>query len=281
MRTVLRSIARRALSTDMRVGIAERVDRVRLSRVARHALDTASLLRADRVELSAIFHDDAITRAWEQDCRDVIGRWPFATGVGSVNRGVCRAIYYLVAALKPEGVIEIGTRVAGSSVFIAAALRSHCSSSATLATVDIIDTNAPTGPWSHTVELDKPPIRYIADFGLADRVDFVVRPALDYLAAATAADLIFLDGSHAPHDVYRELAGAVKAMRPNGAILLHDYYPAARPLFENSRPLTGPYRAVLRYRREGAAIRVVPFGQLPWPTRPGERRSSLALLLAQ
>jgi hypothetical protein len=64
-------------------------------------------------------------------------------------------------------------------------------------------------------------------------------------------------------------------------ILLHDYYPDGKPLFENGSIVMGPYRAIERYRREGAKNKVIPIGELPWPTRrEGEKGfSSLALLL--
>jgi predicted O-methyltransferase YrrM len=278
---IARVIAKRVLSPSMHHHLADIVGTAMLSRVPRQELDTSALRRANTIHLSAVFRDEQIARAWDEDFASIFNRWHSGTGAGSVNRGDCRAIYYLVAALKPKKVIEIGTNVAGSSVFIAAAQRSHCGPGSKLTTVDIVDVNTPSGPWSRT-DMKQPPAASIADFGLAERVEFVVQPALDFLGSARDADLIFLDGSHAHNDVYRELARATKALAKGGVILLHDYYPAGRPFFEGSRALKGPFRAVERYRSEGAPIRVVPFGELPWQTRKGEDGSfsSLALFLA-
>ena len=277
---LLKPIARIA-GRPLRLLAADVADRIALSRMAPRPLATAALRRAEAIDLPAIFADAAIARAWDRDHARIFSRWPFVAAAGSVNRGDCRAIYCLVAALKPERVVEIGTKVAGSSLFIAAALQSHGGPGARLTTVDIADVNAPGGPWSDTAELTKPPIAYAQAFGLAERIDFVTRPALDYLASAPAADLVFLDGSHQSRDVYCELSLATATLRAGGAILLHDYYPGGRRLFRSTPPLTGPYRAVERYRREGARFVLVPFGELPWPTRPdeGSRRSSLALML--
>lgn len=283
MHGAVRSIARRVLPPQLKHQVADVVGRAMLSRVPVQNLDAGRLRRSGTIDLGAIFHDEAVSEAWERDVAAVFSTWPSGTGSGSVNRGDCRAIYYLVAALKPKTVVEIGTNVAGSSMFIAVALRSHCGADARLTTVDIVDVNAPSGPWSQTNELTQPPIAYVRDFELGDQVEFVTEPALDYLARLTDVDLIFLDGSHAHDDVYRELARASRALRPGGAILLHDYYPGGKALFESTRPLLGPYRAVQRYLSEGAAIEVIPFGQLPWPTRrhEGSSFSSLAMVLGR
>src|SRR5829696_1137651 len=276
---IARAIAKRVLSPSLTHHLADAVGTAMLSQVPRQQLHTSALRKADTIDIYAVFRDEQIGRAWDEDFARVFSHWK-GSGPGSVNRGDCRAIYYLVAALKPNNVIEIGTNLAGSSVFIAAAQRSHCGPYSKLTTVDIIDVNTPSGPWART-KMEKPPAACIGDVGLADRVEFVVQPALDFLASAKEADLIFLDGSHAHNDVYRELSRATKALAKDGVILLHDYYPAGRPLFEGSRALKGPYRAVERYRSEGAPVRVMPFGELPWPTRKHENRnfSSLALFL--
>ena len=274
----LRTLARRLTSKQVHSQAADLFGRAMLSRTARLPADVANLRPKSAVDLHSIFSDSGIREAWEADCAAVLDAWPISSGKGSVNKGDCRAIYYLISALKPERIIEIGTNVGRSTAFIATAIRSACPS-AGLTTVDIVDVNAADGPWSQGGQMTKAPTEYLKDFGLADKVKFVKSTALDYFAREPEADLIFLDGSHAHHDVYQEVSAALKALRKGGMILLHDFYPGGKPLFKNSLPLMGPYRAMERFCRERAPITVLPFGDLPWPTRGKQHASSLALVL--
>lgn len=278
LKLALKTAATRVLGRSAKHKIADVVRTGMLARVPALPADVSHLRRD--VDLQTIFHDPDIEEAWKKDSAEVFDHWPLAVGLGSVNRGDCRAIYYLVSALKPQKVVEVGTNVAGSSMFIAAALRSGGIEDSGLTTVDILDINAPNGPWSFGNSLTAPPIEYAKRFGLAGYIEFVAEPALSYLANASA-DLIFLDGSHAHQDVYREVSVALEALRPGGLILLHDFYPDGVPLFDNGSVVMGPYRAIERYKREGAGLKVIPFGELPWPTRrEGEKGfSSLALLV--
>jgi hypothetical protein len=78
--------------------------------------------------------------------------------------------------------------------------------------------------------------------------------------------------------VYREIPAALELLRPNGLILLHDYFPALRPLWSDRVVIPGPYLATARLMREGAKFRVLPLKALPWPTKFGSNVTSLALL---
>jgi hypothetical protein len=40
----------------------------------------------------------------------------------------------------------------------------------------------------------------------------------------------------------------------------------------------GPFQAIERLRAEGAPLKVLPLGALPWPTKLGSNMTSLALL---
>lgn len=92
-------------------------------------------------------------------------------------------------------------------------------------------------------------------------------------------DFIFLDGDHAAKTVYREVSAALKLLNPGGVILLHDYFNDLKPLWSNNILLAGPYLGVRRIREEGVPVRVIPLGQLPWPTKLGSNVTSLALLV--
>ena len=108
---------------------------------------------------------------------------------------------------------------------------------------------------------------------------FVTSPARDFLENTRARfDLIFLDGSHASSDVYREVCAALRVLNANGVILLHDYYPEGKPLFPDGRVIGGPYRAMVRVRKENPEIEIVPLGNLPWPTKQGSSATTLAFV---
>ena len=64
-------------------------------------------------------------------------------------------------------------------------------------------------------------------------------------------------------------------------MLLHDYFPHLKPLWANGTVIPGPYLALERLRREGAALAAVPLGALPWATKLDSTLTSLALLARQ
>src|SRR5690606_22642312 len=115
--------------------------------------------------------------------------------------------------------------------------------------------------------------------GCPERVQFFTEDSLLHLARCRRRfDFIFLDGEHAAGQVYREVPRALALLEAGGVILLHDYFPGGRPLWTNRRVVPGPYQAVERLRAEGAPLKVLPLGALPWPTKLGSHVTSLALL---
>ena len=88
-----------------------------------------------------------------------------------------------------------------------------------------------------------------------------------------------LDGDHAPSAVYQELPAALRVLQSDGVILLHDYFPALKPLWSDGAVIRGPWLAIERLRSEGAKIKAIPLGELPWHTKLGSRRTSLALVV--
>jgi hypothetical protein len=122
----------------------------------------------------------------------------------------------------------------------------------------------------------------ISKLGAASWVRFVTAPSLDYFRQCTERfDFIFLDGDHTARTVYQEVPAALRLLNPGGVVLLHDYFPMARPLWSNGVVIPGPWVATERLRSEGTRIRVLPFGELPWPTKENSRISSLALLVGE
>ena len=228
------------------------------------------------ISLSELFGDD-IADEWEADSKAISEVFEYADKGGAVNPGDRRALWYLIRRLEPRSALEIGTHIGGSTLHIAMAMKClDPSPPPHLTTVDMIDVNdateerygAPASPRDMLIRL-----------GCADVVDFVVALSLDYLAERDEEfDFIFLDGSHKAHVVYQEIPMALKALRPGGFLVMHDYFPNLKPLWEDGRVTPGPYRAVERLQREGHDIAALPLGVLPWPTKLGSNTTSLALL---
>jgi predicted O-methyltransferase YrrM len=198
---------------------------------------------------------------------------------GGSNAGDCRAVFYLVCYLRPKAILEIGTRLGATLARMAVAMRTLAMAedfTPVIHTVDIADvnSNATWGPHCRYSPRDS-----LRKLGCGPFVKFFNQRSLDYFAQSNQRfDLIFLDGSHEAIDVYQELALALKALNPNGSILLHDYYPHGWPLFDDADPIPGPFLAVRRHQREGTCFQALPLGYLPWWTRSNSSATSLALL---
>jgi predicted O-methyltransferase YrrM len=193
---------------------------------------------------------------------------------GGVNPGDRRAIYHLIRLLQPKRVLEIGTHVGASTMHIAAALKEN--GEGQLATVDIQNVNSPDGYW-HRFGLRCSPADAMSALGLADRVKFYRMPSVEALKSLGSFDFVFLDGDHSALTVYQELPLALSKLR-NGVILLHDYFPNNKPLWNNGSVIRGPFIACARFLKEGAQFKVTPLGKLPWPTKLGSNITSLALV---
>jgi predicted O-methyltransferase YrrM len=268
-------------------------DQWRLSRMAPEACDAAALGQVNRVWLAKALAAPAVDAEWPTVAEE-IGSFQITTSAGGVNPGDRRALYYLIRALRPARVLEVGTHIGASTVHIAAALRANARSAGgeagvdagrdagptgTLTTVDIQDVNDPvTRPWIKYGSTHAP-AEMIARMDLKDWVRFVAQPSLAFLSAqGEPFDLIFLDGDHSAATVYREVPAALRRLRPGGLVLLHDYFPDGAPLWQGEPAIAGPWLGVDRLRREGAKLEVLPLGDLPWPTKLGAHVTSLALV---
>jgi predicted O-methyltransferase YrrM len=150
---------------------------------------------------------------------------------------------------------------------------------ATLFTADIQDVNDPVArPWLKHRSA-RSPRAMVEALGCGDFVRFEVTPSLRRLARDDRRyGLIFLDGSHDADMVYQEIPLALRRLEQPGLIVLHDYFPGGRPLWPSSPPILGPDLAIGRLIAEGAGLRAVPLGDLPWPTKLGTHTTSLAVL---
>jgi|SRR5882672_1158099 len=258
-------------------------ERLALRRVVHTACDSESLAPGwDESRLRDVLNSHGIGHEWEQ-----IGNEIAALGItekaAGVNPGDRRAVYHLVRSLAPGSVLEIGTHIGASTVHAAVALREcrrETGVPVRMTTVDIQDVNDPeTRPWLGFGS-GSAPKAYINRVGAQDFVRFVATRSLDYLTnARDPYDFIFLDGDHAARTVYREIPLALKALNRGGVILLHDYFPGLRPLWRDGKTIPGPWLATERLRAEGARIKVLPLGELPWSTKQNSNVTSLALLV--
>lgn len=182
-----------------------------------------------------------------------------------------RALWYWTRRFEPRAVLEIGTGSGVSTTHIAAALKagSHAPSTR-LVTIDLAspDSSVKTA---------------LARLGCLTGVEFVTDRSLSYLAGREEEfDFIFLDGAHSAANVYQEIRMALKALRPGGGLMLHDYYWSREAMRENYWPIPGPYLAVERLRKENAGLAVAPGDTLPWPDALGlEGRGLTCALLAR
>lgn len=255
-----------------------RRERAKLARVVSAPADTSVLGRVDDASVRALLVSADTERRWQVD-EPVLRRLALPDGTGGVNPGDRRALYYLIAGLRPSKVLEIGTHIGASTVHIAAALASASDvHSPKLVSVDISDVNDPIGrPWQSYGSNASP--RAMIQALELDFVEFEVLPSLDYLTKSKEKfDFIFLDGDHSASTVYRELPAAMRCLTPGGFVLLHDYFPDLRPLWSDGSVLPGPFLAVERLSREYPALRVIPLGALPWSTKLGSNVTNLTLV---
>lgn len=252
-----------------------------LSKIAVIECDTKSLGKISSQELGKIFADKDIEKAWQQVSKS-IKELSLPEMTGGVNPGDQRAIFYLIDALKPSSVLEIGTHIGCSTVHIAAALKTLSETKADISfiTVDVRDVNDPLKqPWK-TYKSPYSPAELIEKIQANSLISFQVSPSLDFFQNNPEAkfDFIFLDGLHNDYMVYQEIPKALNHLNEGGLILLHDYFPDKQALWEGSEPSLGPYLGVDLLQKEGANLQIIPLGNLPWATKLGTNITSLALV---
>lgn len=257
-------------------------DQWSLMKGATLSFDTARLKKRSEVPLQQIFNDPAIAEHWNEDVGPIRANIP-GDGRGGVNYGDGRAIYYLISALRPTDVLEVGTHIGVSTAHISCALRRTAAEGARLphlTTVDIVDVNDPeTQPWIKNGS-EHSPLEIVRKLGNSDLVHFVAQNSTEFLENCERTfDFIFLDGSHAAEMVYQETSLALQLLNDGGVILLHDYFPDLKPLWSNKSVLPGPYLAGRKIQAQCTSLDIVPLGALPWPTKLGSTVTSLALVV--
>lgn len=250
-----------------------------LATAGRVNLECGSLRAADDVRLGKIFEDTEIGARWEEDHRAIKALYGDEDTMGGVNPGDRRALYYLIVGLQAGTVLEVGTHIGASTLYIARALK-RLGGDGRMTSVDILDVNdAELGPW-RKLGLAKPPREFARELACTERIEFCARPSLEFMQAAKERyDFVFLDGDHGARAVYQEVGAALGLLKPSGVILLHDYYPGAKALYPNGATIGGPFHAMERVGKENPEIGVLPLGDLPWPTKQGKKVTTLALVV--
>jgi predicted O-methyltransferase YrrM len=232
-------------------------------------------------DVRSILNSADIGKEWAADaprlselCRIEDGK------TGGVNPGDRRALFYLVRAFRPARMLEIGTHVGASTLHIVAALmRGGWEQIPRLVTVDIEDVNdGPHSCWRQ-MGLEKSPKQMVEALNATVEIKFVTDDSRHFFATTKERfDFIFLDGDHAAETAYEDIVGSLDVVNKNGLIVLHDYFPGGRPLWSDGSGLCGPFTAAEKVRAIGVAIKVIPLGSLPWPTKLGSHVTSLALI---
>lgn len=253
---------------------------IRIAWPANKCTAVENLRRFRPSDLAGLLDDPTISAEWPAVASVVNAIIDIPDGAtGGVNPGDRRALYFLTRGLEPHCILEIGTHVGASTMHLAAALL-RLGPVKRLITVDIADINEAEDAYWRTARLRRSPRDCIEALGASSFVEFAQASGSEFLKRTeNRFDFIFLDGDHSERAVYREIPLALAKLRRGGCVVLHDYFPGGQPLWKGSEPVAGPFLAVERLRREGAQMSVLPFGELPWPTKGGSRISSLALLV--
>lgn len=258
--------------------------------------DYLSLLKADRIHpdislllskepdfrLSDIFQNEAFRLDWENIYAE-ISKLELPENTGGVNIGDQKALASLIYFFKPKRILEIGTHIGCSTVHIAICLRElfkRDDIKRRVDTVDLIDVNDQNRKHWLNFYSSNSPLENIKSLQAESLANFIHKPSLDFLKTASERyDFIFLDGSHEAKTVYKELPLALKILNKNGVILLHDYFPRNKPLWEDGVLISGPYMAVAKLQKDEPQLAVVPLGELPWETKRNSKITSLALVM--
>ena len=276
----LRRVVRTVTPASVKDILNRRLEAARLRVVASCECNTTRLRPVSTLNLADVFVDREIRSRWLRESAK-LRAFRIPGGIGEVSPGERRALFYIVRALMPSTVLEIGTHVGASTVHIALAMELYSrTTSVQLISVDCADVNDRiVQPWrQHGCRYS--PAEMIERMGCGYATEFVVDSSLSYLqSCGLSFDLVFLDGDHRAETVYHEIPLALELLNRDGVILLRDYYSSNRRASPDVAAIGGPYLAVKRLSGEGAALTVRRVGSLPWQTMQQTNLSSLALLL--
>lgn len=244
---------------------------------AQQKLEVENLVSQKDLDVKSILQSPEHEEIWAQIHQDIVRIYGDEDKLRGVNPGDRRVLFYLAHALKPQHILEVGTHIGASGIYLAKALQQ--TSGGVLTTLDILDVNAADAPWKH-VGLHMPPADIFKALSCENHVRFLQQPALKFMAETDKIfDIIFLDGDHRAGPVYAEICAASRILSPGGLIILHDYYPGGENLYPDKNIIYGPFQSVRRLEQENPALYVDPLGKLPWATKQNTKMTSLAILM--
>jgi predicted O-methyltransferase YrrM len=240
------------------------------------SIEVANLAHLLPSQVATWFRSPEIDEQWNIAASRLTDLCPIKDGTtGGVNPGDRRALFYLVKALQPISILEIGSHVGASTIHLAAAMPPK----SRLTTVDIIDVNDGADAYWRGYGLQRSPRQMMKELDRDMEIDFVAADSITFLKTTDQKfDFIFLDGDHSKNTVLREVPKALKVLKENGVIILHDYFPNNQPLWSNGGLISGPFKATEKLRAAGADFKVIPLGTLPWPTKLDSHITSLAIM---
>lgn len=241
--------------------------------------DSENLTDIEVLNIDHILSNSAIADNWDSDHSEIKALYGNDDKIGGVNPGDRKALYFLIAGLKPKAILEVGTHIGASTLHMACALKRN-GDNGLITSVDIADVNHPEyGAWK-SVGLSACPKDFATALECSDLIEFHTGPCQNYMKQTDKRyDFIFLDGDHCAEAVYKEVHAALLVLNKGGALLLHDYYPDGKALFPDGSVISGPYMALERIKRENSAIDVASLTPLPWETKQGSNNTSLALVI--
>jgi predicted O-methyltransferase YrrM len=234
-----------------------------LATLRKRKFDSSNLRAADAISLVDVWENKEIGAEWEKDYSTIKYLYGHQDMMEGVNPGDRRALYYLIMALKPQNVLEVGTHIGASTLYIARALK-RLNRNGRITTVDIIDVNHPThGLWKK-LGLKKSPAEFARELECLDLIDFHTQPSIEFMDSTRRHfDFVFLDGYHGARTVYEEVGAALRLLDSEGVVLLHDYYPRGKALYPRELAIGGPFYALHRIRKENLAIDVLHLAICP------------------
>ena len=147
-----------------------------LRRVGPIACDAGRLAPLSSLHLDKIFDPKRTEAEWKGVEAELAALAITDDGKG-VNPGDRRAIFHLIAHLRPRAVLEIGTHVGASTAHIAAAMRRSGAAPLRLVTADLLDVNdSPSSPWVKYGGAMSP-ANALPVLGCRDFVEFHARPS--------------------------------------------------------------------------------------------------------
>jgi len=196
-------------------------------------------------------------------------------GQGGINPGDQLFIRNFIVDNSIKTVLEIGTHLGASGLAILDGL--DLTGGICFHTVDVLDVNS-----TSTKKYDKykPEILPKDIFNKFKTPTTFFSKGSDVFFAENKRkyDLIFVDGAHSKALAKKDIWNALKAVAVNGHIILHDYFPEGKPIWEGKIAIMGVYEAVEELIAEGVLIDVFPLNELAYETKCGGKKTSLALL---